>query len=77
MRLTPYRDDRTGLFALQERVNRLFDSFFGSGEREPASDFVMDIIETPEMCDPDDPADQVLGYAQDVVSEYIRKRASL
>ena len=36
-----------------------------------------DIVETPEMCDPDDPPEQVLEYARDVVSEYIRKRADL
>jgi len=40
-------------------------------------EMVADIIETPEMCDPGDPPDQVLQYARDVVSEYIRKRASL
>ncbi len=36
-----------------------------------------DIVDTPEMCEPDDTPDQVLQYAQDVVVEYIRKRASL
>ena len=36
-----------------------------------------DVVETPEMCDPGDPPEQVLQYARDVVSEYIRKRASL
>ncbi len=36
-----------------------------------------DIVETPEMCEPDDPPEQVLDYARDVVSEYIRKRAKL
>ncbi len=36
-----------------------------------------DIVETPEMCDPGDSPEQVLEYAQDVVSEYIRKRAEL
>ena len=41
------------------------------------NEMVDDIIETPEMCDPDDPAEQVLQYAKDVVSEYIRKRAQL
>jgi hypothetical protein len=40
-------------------------------------EMVTDIVETPEMCDPDDPPDQVLEYARDVVSEYIRKRAEL
>jgi hypothetical protein len=37
-------------------------------------EMVADIIETPEMCDPDDSPQQVLEYAKDVVSEYIRKR---
>ncbi len=36
-----------------------------------------DIVETPDMCDPEDPSEQVLEYARDVVSEYIRKRAQL
>jgi hypothetical protein len=29
------------------------------------------------MCDPEDPPHQVLEYARDVVSEYIRKRFPL
>jgi hypothetical protein len=40
-------------------------------------EMVADIVETPEMCDPDDPPEQVLEYARDVVSEYIRKRFPL
>ena len=40
-------------------------------------EMVDDVIETPDMCAPDDPAEQVLQYAKDVVSEYIRKRAEL
>ena len=40
-------------------------------------EMVAEIVETPEMCDPDDPPQQVLEYARDVVSEYIRKRAKL
>ena len=40
-------------------------------------EMVDDVVETPEMCDPEDPAAQVLQYARDVVSEYIRKRAQL
>ena len=40
-------------------------------------DMVTDIVETPEMCDPDDAAEEVLEYARDVVSEYIRKRFPL
>ena len=40
-------------------------------------EMVEDIVETPEMCEPDDPPEQVLQYARDVVSEYIRKRAEI
>ncbi len=40
-------------------------------------DMVADILETPEMCDPSDLPQQVLEYAKDVVSEYIRKRFPL
>jgi hypothetical protein len=40
-------------------------------------EMVTDIIETPDYCEPDDSAEQVLEYAQDVVSDYIRKRVSL
>jgi hypothetical protein len=40
-------------------------------------EMVTDIVETPEMCEPDDSPQQVLEYARDVVSEYIRKRAKL
>lgn len=37
-------------------------------------EMVEDIVETPDMCDPDDSPEQILEYARDVVSEYIRKR---
>jgi len=40
-------------------------------------EMVADTLETPDMCDPDDPPEQVLQYARDVISEYIRKRAQL
>ncbi len=40
-------------------------------------EMVEEILETPEMCDPADSPEQVLEYARDVVSEYIRKRAKL
>ena len=36
-------------------------------------DMVADIIETPDMCDPSESPQQILIYAKDVVSEYIRK----
>lgn len=40
-------------------------------------EMIEDIVETPDMCDPGDSAQQVLGFARDVVSEYIRKRFPL
>ena len=40
-------------------------------------EMVSDVVETPEMCEPEDSPEQVLTYARDVVSEYIRKRATL
>ncbi len=41
------------------------------------NEMVTDVVETPEMCEPEDTPDEVLAYARDVVSEYIRKRATL
>ena len=40
-------------------------------------EMVADITETPDVCDPGDPPQQVLEYARDVVSEYVRKRFPL
>jgi hypothetical protein len=40
-------------------------------------EMVEDIVETPDMCEPEDPGDVVLGYARDVIPEYIRKRFPL
>jgi len=40
-------------------------------------EMVADIKETPDLCDPDDSPQQVLEYAKDVVSEYVRKRFPL
>ena len=37
-------------------------------------EMVSDIIETPEFCEADDPPEQVLIYAKDVVTDYLRKR---
>ena len=38
------------------------------------SEMVDDIIETPEFAEPEASAEVVLGYARDVVQEYIGKR---
>jgi hypothetical protein len=40
-------------------------------------EMVTDVVETPEMCEPEDTPEEVLAYARDVVSEYIRKRFKL
>jgi hypothetical protein len=40
-------------------------------------EMVADIKETPDVCDPDDSAQQVLEYARDVITEYVRKRFPL
>ena len=40
-------------------------------------EMITDIIETPDFCDPSDSPQQVLEYAKDVVSDYIRKRFPL
>jgi len=42
-----------------------------------AAEMVTEVRETPEFCDPDDPSEQVLNFARDVVGEYIRKRFQL
>ena len=41
------------------------------------SEMVDDIVETPEFAGPEETAEQVLGYARDVVLEYVRKRFPL
>ena len=40
-------------------------------------EMVTDIVETPDMCDPEDSSPEILDFARDVVSEYIRKRFPL
>jgi hypothetical protein len=37
-------------------------------------EMVAEVLETPEYCEPEESSEQVLGYARDVVAEYIRKR---
>jgi hypothetical protein len=41
------------------------------------NEMVSDIIETPDFCESDDPPEQVLMYAQDVVMDYLRKRVKI
>jgi len=37
-------------------------------------EMVEDVAETPDFCDPGTPPDEVLGYARDLIFEYIAKR---
>jgi hypothetical protein len=41
------------------------------------ADMVSEILETPAFCEPEESSEQLLGYARDVVGEYIRKRFPL
>jgi len=41
------------------------------------SEMVSEVLETPEFCEPEDSADEILRYARDVVGEYVRKRFAL
>jgi len=38
------------------------------------AEMVSDIVETPDYAEPGESAEQILGYARDVVVEYVRKR---
>lgn len=38
------------------------------------AEMATDIVETPEYAEPGESAEQILGYARDVVVEYVRKR---
>ena len=40
-------------------------------------EMVSEILETPDFCEPEESPEQLLTYARDVVSEYIRKRFPL
>jgi hypothetical protein len=38
------------------------------------AEMASDVVETPEFCDPGEGPDAILGYARDVIVEYVRKR---
>ncbi len=40
-------------------------------------EMVADIVETPQLCDPDTPPETILRWARDVPGEWIRKRFPL
>ena len=66
----PTEDEMIGAGLYAEGVKRIL--------RVPWwEEMVTDIIETTDYCDPGDSPQQVLEYARDVVSDYIRKRFPL
>ena len=67
---TPSLNDMTGAGLNMEGSKTIL-------EAEWWDEMVTDIIETPDFCEPEDPPEQVLEYARDVVSDYIRKRVTL
>jgi hypothetical protein len=40
-------------------------------------EMVADVIDTPSFCGADEPPEEVLGCARDVIAEYLRKRVKL
>ncbi|MFH1177847.1 MAG: hypothetical protein V1750_10615 [Acidobacteriota bacterium] len=40
-------------------------------------EMVADVIDTPSFCGADEPPEEVLGYARDVIAEFLRKRVKL
>ena len=68
--LSPIVEEMIGAGLNAEGVGRILNAPWWE-------EMVTDIIETPDYCEPDDSAEQVLEYARDVVSDYIRKRVSL
>ncbi len=40
-------------------------------------EMITDILETPDFCEPDESPEQILEYAKDVVSDFLRKRVAL
>ena len=66
----PTADELTRANLNREACKRILDAPWWD-------EMVADVVETPEMCEPGDPPEQVLEYARDVISEYIRKRVSL
>ncbi|MHC4608250.1 MAG: hypothetical protein ACYTAF_15175 [Planctomycetota bacterium] len=63
----PDRDGMVGLGMTAELADRIAGAPW-------FDEMVTDVVETPEFCEPGAGRDEVLGFAQDVVREYIRKR---
>ncbi len=68
--LAPTTEDMTGAGLNADGVGQVLSAPWWK-------EMVADIIETPDFCEPDESPQQVLEYAKDVVSDYIRKRVSL
>ena len=75
-------DSRSIAFAMPSEDEMLAAGLDAQGVRRLLaapwlSDMVSEIVETPEFCEPEESSEQLLGYARDVVGEYIRKRFPL
>ena len=68
--LPPTTEDMLGAGLHAEGVGQVLSALWWA-------EMVTDIIETPDFSEPDESPEQVLAYAKDVVSDYIRKRVSL
>ncbi len=66
----PSEEEMKGAGLNAEGVSRLLNAPWWD-------EMVTDIIETPDYCEPEESPQQVLEYAKDVVSDYIRKRFPL
>ena len=63
---TPTESEMINAGLNSEGVNRILNVSWWD-------EMVEDILETPDMCDPEDSPEDILQFAKDVVSEYIRK----
>ena len=63
----PTRESMLGLGVTGELAERISRAAW-------LDEMMDDVIETPEFCEAGAGAEEVLGYARDVVREYVRKR---
>jgi len=75
-------EDSAIAFELPDEATMIGDGMHPDGVRQLLaapwlSQMITDVLETPDFAGPDETPEQVLGYARDVVQEYVRKRFSL
>jgi len=81
VRLHPDRDREIVFDPIDLRTEAVEGLDLATVERLAAvpwwSEMVADILETPEFAEPEATAEVILGYARDVVQEYVWKRFPL